>query len=171
MVALSAHAESPAPDASTVAKRERNVSSHIASAIADGLPKFSPVPADPMASPPAAFTESRNAIVHLPAYIVREKRPPSPEDMLTAKGWEEDAAERYLGPKDGLDRSLNEVSLLDLWKRIPVLGKIPFVPFGSMTNGQRAQFLYERVEAKRRWAELLDFGTPAPVTEKPRKKP
>ncbi|MDB6128755.1 MAG: hypothetical protein JWM35_2651 [Verrucomicrobia bacterium] len=171
LVTLSANAEAPVSDTSIPEKRARIVSSHIAAAISDGLPKYSPVQADAKTSPAVPADEARNTIIHLPTYIVREKRPPSPEDLLTAKGWENDAAERYLGPKDGLDRSLNAVTLTDLWRKIPILGKIPFVPFGSMSNGERAQFLNERIESKRRWTELLDFGQPEPATKKPKKNP
>ena len=174
LVLITAFGSLRAADENTVKespKVERPISPRLSKEITAGLPKFAP-PATSVTTPgsTAIVEEPRNAIIHLPTYIVRDRREPSKEDILTTQGWEEDAVKRYLGPKDNLDRTLNAVTLAELWKSIPLLGRIPFVPFGSVSDGQRAQFLYERVETKRRFMEILDMGTLAPP-EKPRSSP
>ena len=155
----------PAPPA----KKDRALSPHLASVLAETLPKFdaaklATVSAETHLLP--APDHSQNSIVRLPDFIVRDKRPPGQEDMLTAKGWEADAAKRYLTPKGSLDRTLNAVTLTELWQSIPLIGRIPFVPFHSLNDGQRAQEIYERVEAKRRWSEILDVEETAQKLEK-----
>ena len=154
---------------SVPAKKDRALSPHLASVLAETLPKFDtakPAPAPAGTPPPPTAGQPQNGIVRLPDFIVREKRPPGQEDLLTAKGWEADAAKRYLTPKGSLDRTLNAVTLTELWQSIPVLGRIPFVPFHSLNDGQRAQVIYERVVAKRRWAEVLDVEEAAQKLEK-----
>ncbi|MEO6875029.1 MAG: hypothetical protein ABI222_09420 [Opitutaceae bacterium] len=108
-----------------------------------------------MAAPTA--DRPRNIIVRLPTYIVREQRPIRDEDVITEKGREHAMALRYMGPQNNLDRTLNAFTLADAWKSIPLLGKLPFVPFDSKSYDERAAAIYERIEKKRRFGDLLDI--------------
>lgn len=175
LLAVLVHAESAAPaDSAPPARRERALSPRLASVLAATLPKYeAPTPGGATAGANRATRtdQPQNDIIRLPDYIVREHRLPTPEDLLTAKGWEADASRRYLGPKGNLDRTLNAVTLAELWQSIPVLGRIPFVPFNSLNDGQRAQLIDGRVEAKRRWAELLDVEGTAQKLEKEKVPP
>ena len=108
----------------------------------------------------------RNGIIRLPTYVVRgAARPPDEYEILTPKGHDAAMAQRYLGPQSNLDRVLNGVTLTGLWKSIPVLGKVPFVPFASMTYDERAAFIYEKPEKKRRFNELMSIEQAAPKPE------
>jgi len=168
LAASSVQAEPATGGPAVSPKRERIVSSRLASAILDTLPKYDSVKAAaPPPAPEISEDPSRNAIVRLPSYIVRESRPPSAEDILTEKGREAAMARRYLGPQTNLDRSLNSVTLTDLWKSIPILGRIPFVPFASLTYDQRAALIYEETEKRRRFGELLNIEQLARAAEPP----
>jgi hypothetical protein len=129
-------------------------------------PKYDPPRPDALASAPdTAGDQPRNAIIRLPTYVVRgTARPPDEYEILTPKGRDAAMAQRYLGPQSGLDRALNGVTLTGLWKSIPLLGRIPFVPFSSMTYDQRAALIYEQPEKKRRLEELLSIGPTTPDT-------
>lgn len=140
---------------------------------AGALPKYAP-PKPESAAPAtvSAGDRPRNGIIRLPTYLVREARPISDEDVLTQQGRESAMARRYLGPQAGLDRTLNAVTLAGLWKSIPVVGRVPFIPFESMTYEERAALIYERPERKRRYDELLSieqFARDADKTKAPDK--
>lgn len=155
LVALSpaAWAETPVP--ATPVPAEPAVSPKLTKLFGDTPPKF-----DPPKSTTAATTTGpapRNGIIRLPTYIVRETRPISDDDVITPAGREHAMAQRWLGPQSGLDSALNTVTLAGLWHSIPILGKIPFVPFDSMSYDQRAAKIYEKPEKKRRFGELLDI--------------
>ena len=122
-------------------------------------PKYDPPKPQSAPTPPAiAGDQPRNRIIRLPTYIVRDKIPvPDEYEILTQKGRNAAMAQRYLGPKTDAERVLNSLSLTRLWKSIPVLGQIPFVPFGSMTYEERAALIYERLEQKRRFDELMSI--------------
>ncbi len=153
-------------------KRESALSPGLASTILATLPKYHPPkPAPAAAAPSGPADQPRNGIIRLPDFIVRDRRLPDPEDLLTEKGRNAAAAARYFGPETTLDRVLNHVTLNDLWKSIPVLGKIPFVPFQSMDRGERAMYLYGRVEEQRRTKELLEFDAAARKLEQEEAKP
>ncbi len=102
----------------------------------------------------------------LPIFIVRAGRPPGEEELLTETGREAAMAPRYAGPQSRLDRTLNAVTLDDLWRSIPLLGRIPFVAFGSLTYNQRAVAEYAQVEQRRRFGELLEIERFAQQAEK-----
>lgn len=139
-------------------------------------PKYEPPKTESGA--PASFSPSpdrpRNGIVRLPAFVVRgSARPPDEYEILTPKGRDAAMARRYLGPQSGLDRALNGVTLAGLWKSIPILGRVPFVPFASMTYDERAAFIYEKPELKRRFDELMSIEQAGRETKKdqPAEKP
>lgn len=150
LVAGTGRAETPPPPAAAPA-----LSPHLSAVIADSLPKYqSPGTGQPTSAP--ASDQPRNTIVRLPDYVVRDARPPDSYDLITRKGHAQIAMNRYLGPSNGFDRAfLNAVTLVDLWQSIPVLGKVPFVPFGSQSNADRALEIYDPIERKRRMQELL----------------
>jgi hypothetical protein len=149
---------SAAPAAISVA--EPFVSPQLAKLFAGNPPKFSPPKPDSAASAPAGpgAEQPRNGIVHLPTYIVRgNTRLPDEYQLLTPQGRDAAMAQRYMGPQNTLDHVLNAVTLADLWKSIPLLGKIPFVPFDSKSYNERAASIYERPELKRRFDELMNI--------------
>ena len=156
-----ATAENPGP--ARVAQ-ERAVSSHVAELLAAATPKFSV--AKPRDQAPhsdgqaeAGAEKPANGIVRLPQYVVREPRLPTRQEIMTRAELERHAMNRYLGPEDGFDRGvLNVVTLAGLWKKIPLIGLIPFVPFGSVTNEERAMAMYEEEERKRKMAELMGLA-------------
>jgi hypothetical protein len=132
-------------------------------------PKYdSPKPGATAPRPAPTSDQPRNSIIRLPTYIVRETRPISDDEVLTQNGREHAMAMRYLGPQNSLDLALNAVTLTDLWKSIPVLGRIPFVPFDSMSYSQRAAKIYELPERKRQLNELLSIEQFARDAENPK---
>jgi len=77
-------------------------------------------------------------------FVVHASRLLTEDEVLTDKGMAELAMNRYLGPADGIDRGLlNVFTLPGLWKKIPVLGRIP-CPLPGMTNETRAMRLYKQ---------------------------
>jgi hypothetical protein len=108
-------------------------SAYISAAIAAGLPKFVPKQGGGDAGIAAADAARKAAgsdagITTMPAYTVREAKVPDEERILTYAGRAKVAMDRYLGPSDSLDRGLlNRYTLPELWKRIPILGRLPFV--------------------------------------------
>jgi len=136
-------------------------------------PKFDPP--KPATSAAVSTTVSlttdkpRNGIIRLPTYLVRgDTRLPDEYQILTPKGRDAAIAQRYMGPQNQLDRALNAVTFTDLWKSIPLLGKVPFVPFDSMSYNERAAAIYERTELKRRYNELMSVEQTALELEKPK---
>jgi hypothetical protein len=107
-------------------------------------------PAVPLATDPF--------VTALPRYVVSEDRLPTAAQVMSRRAVEEAAMNRYLGPKDGLDRGLlNAVTIKQLWEKIPVIGKILPSPIPSISNEQRAmQRYYEdlRLEKKNDLLEL-----------------
>jgi hypothetical protein len=159
-----------APSAPTSAT-EPNASPKLAKLFAGAPPKFDPPKSDSAASvretAPIATETPRNGIVRLPTYIVRgDTRLPDEYQILTPKGRDAAMALRYMGPQNQLDHALNAFTLADLWKSIPVLGKVPFVPFDSKTYNERAALIYERPELKRRINELMNVEHTAQELEK-----
>ncbi len=143
-------------------KHEHATSPKLTSTILATLPKYDPPKASTGASTRVGPEDKpRNGIIRLPDFVVRDRRPPDPEDLLTEKGRNAAAATRYLGPETTLDRVLNHTTLSDLWKKIPLLGDLPFVPFQSMDRGERAMYLYGRIEEERRIKELMDLDATA----------
>ncbi|MBS0662600.1 MAG: hypothetical protein JSR48_05005 [Verrucomicrobia bacterium] len=132
------------------------------------LPKYDPAVANRAETKVRLLREQpRNGILRLPDYIVREPRVPDQREMLTEKGRDAVAMNTYLGPSDGLDRGfLNAFTLVGAWKKIPLLNRLPIVPFGSMTNEERAREIYDREERRKQFLELMGLDAMAKQTEK-----
>ena len=162
LLAATGRAQPAAPVAP--ANASAPVSPKLARLFGGNPPKFNP----PQAPDPATVTVDppRNDIVRLPLFMVRDSRPPTEYDVLTEAGRETALARRYLGPQSTLDRNLNAVNLVSLWKSIPLLGRIPFVPFGSLSYTDRAVLIYDEVEKRRRFGELMDIELLARKAEK-----
>ena len=164
-----ARAQTAAPATPAVAP-QAIVSPKLTKLFAGQPPKFDPpkpeTPA-PAALPSSPTDQPRNGIVRLPTFLVRgDQQVPDEIQILTPKGREAAMAQRYMGPQSDLDSALNSFTLTGVWKSIPLLGKIPFVPFGSMTYNERAAFIYERPELKRRFDELMNIDEAAREFEK-----
>jgi hypothetical protein len=100
---------SPAP----AAKKERPISSGVASALAASMPKYNPPPKpnpDDEDVDLRDVDKPRNGIIRLPKYTVQEKKPPvfRERDIFTRGGLADLAKSRYL---TATDRVLNRVTL------------------------------------------------------------
>ena len=75
----------PAADSDGVT---RSVSPGIAAALSAGMPKYSPPTPTPTPTPETEADKPKNGIIRLPAYLVRERRPPifRPRDLYTPTG-------------------------------------------------------------------------------------
>lgn len=132
-------------------------------------PKAAPAGRDPGASEearPVVSPAPANTIVRLPDYVVRERKPPrlpEPEEVMSPREREQLALQRFLGDEQGLDRALSMVTPVHLWRRIPLLGRFPFL--GFETNEQRAVRLYEEARRTERLAYLYspEFHPKAPA--------
>jgi hypothetical protein len=120
--------------------------------VAAGLPKFDPKQASGSNSGQTEVLPSKalsdlaqpSGVIKLPTFVVRGSSLMTEDEVLTDKGMAELAMNRYLGPADGIDRGLlNAFTLPGLWKKIPVLGRIP-CPLPGMTNETRAMWLYKQ---------------------------
>ena len=165
LLAATGRAQAAAPVAPAIAGAP--VSPKLARLFGGNPPKFNPPKApDPATVPVNPDDPPRNDIVRLPLFMVRDSRPPTEYDVLTEAGRATALARRYLGPQSTLDRNLNAVNLVSLWKSIPLLGRIPFVPFGSLSYTDRAVLIYDEVEKRRRFGELMDIELLARKAEK-----
>jgi hypothetical protein len=120
-------------------------SARLSAEIAAGLPKYVPKGNEPAPAARPAPPQERQAAADpsvsvLPAVTVTEARLPTPEGILTKEARAQKFVAAYMGDSDGLDRGfLNRFTLQQLWKMIPILGRLPFVGTpGHMTNEQRA---------------------------------
>jgi hypothetical protein len=121
----------------STAKRPRLVSSHVANVLNDLAARE--VPPTPVAGAATAESAARqrieaaspdvpaNRIVRLPDYIVREPRLPSREEVTPRRSLEQMAMQKYFGDETSLYRVLNMFSPVHLWRKIPGLGKFPFM--------------------------------------------
>ena len=163
-----ARAQSAVP--ATPAAAEPPVSPKLAKLFAGTPPKYDPPKPGSTAPASAAHPptdQPRNGIVRLPNFIVRgDHRLPDEYQILTPKGRDAAMAQRYLGPQSNLDHVLNAVTVADLWKKIPILGRFPFI--SSMSYNERAAHIYERPELKRRFNELLSIEQAAQELETPK---
>ncbi len=177
-----AAAERASSPTSPIESRERVISPRVAGMLAAAAPKFaaSPATATPDAAATAPVARERiaadgrpapaNGIVRLPDYVVRERKPaklPEPEEVMSPRALEQIAMQRFLGDEQGLDRALSVLTPVHLWRKIPVLGKVPFG--GFQTNEDRAMGMYRAAQIKERWEYLLspEFKpTPAPPPAK-----
>ena len=129
---------------------QKVVSPQLSSVILEGLPRFESPQAvrfDPAkASGPGVESPigpaPSFASVQLPAFDVTALKDfPREEDVLTLKGQAEADMDEYLGDRHGLDRGvLNRYTLPELWRKIPVLGVLPFAGTQkSISNADRAK--------------------------------
>jgi hypothetical protein len=132
-------------------------------AVKMGLPKFDPAQsakaaADKTAAKPASPQDP--GLVQMNKYTVTGLPPPKPDQVLSQKARADKAMKRYLGDADGLDRGfLNRFTLTDLWKKIPVLGRLPVVL--SSSNEERALAMAredERIEEQKELTDLASAG-------------
>lgn len=141
----------------------RVISPRMAEVLRATLPSYGEVIRQQTAPPKeptklAAPLETDPSVASLPRYVVNEGKLPTPDQVMTSRAVAEAAMNRYLGPKDGLDRGvLNAVTIKQLWEKIPVIGKIlpPLIP--SISNEERAlQRYYEdvRLQTKNDLLEL-----------------
>jgi hypothetical protein len=130
----------------------RLISSPLSMTDTAGLQKFDPMQASGSKSgqtevrPSKAISDlaQSDGVIQLPTFEARAPRLLTEDEVLTDKGRAELAMNRYLGPADGIDRGLlNAFTLPGLWKKIPVLGRIPCL-LGGMTNETRAMQLYKQ---------------------------
>ncbi len=144
------------------------LSRRLSAELASSLPKFDPAAAQTAAAKGRLPRDQpRNGILRLPDYIVREPKVPNETEVLTEKGKDAVAMNTYLGPSDGFDRGfLNAVTLVGLWKKIPVLNRLPIVPFGSITNEERAREVYDREQQRKAFMELMALDAFAKQAEK-----
>lgn len=99
------------------------------------------------------------SVVRLPQVIVNENKLPNATEVMSRRALEEYAMNRYLGSKDGLDRGfLNRFTIPELWKKIPILGRLLPAPIG-VTNEDRAMQLYHEDLRRQKMNNLLDLGT------------
>ena len=98
--------------------------------------------------------------VRLPDLVVNGlKDLPADDQVLTRKGEETAAMDEFLGAPHGLDRGvLNRFTLPQLWRKIPVLGVLPFVgtPL-QISNEDRAMQMAERADMEE-LKQLVSIG-------------
>jgi hypothetical protein len=158
-----------APDESA-SQRTRAISPYLRRVLNDASARVAPPP--PSASDASAESAARQRValedpdllgkpvVRLPEYHVREPKLPSPQEVMTRKALEQYAMNKYLGDERGFDRGfLNLFNLASLWKKVPVLGKVPLP--GFVTNEDRAMQLYHEDRNRQRWSDAMEFLTPA----------
>ncbi len=160
MLGTAAAAPTPAP--ATPAATEPAVSPKLTKLFGGEPPKFDPAKAAAPAAKPIP-DKPQNGIIRLPMYLVREPRPIRSEDVMTDQARSEALVKRYDREPTGLDLMLNKYTIGDLWKKIPVLGKIS--DFGtSMSYNDRIATEYSRYEAKRKYLEALGVSADMPPT-------
>lgn len=150
------------PDAAAIAESQevsdgkpgvpRLLSGRFKAAVSASLPRYETVEpnADENAEEPAPFKSGTNEgeVLRLPNFVVRDARPPKPEDVLSLEG----EMSRYLGSKDGFDRGLlNRVVLRRDFGIATVL------LFDAMRNDTRAKMMYRDEKRLQDRAELLDL--------------
>jgi hypothetical protein len=155
--------------------RQRLVSPRVAQMLADVAAR-EPASASNSTAPTEAAARSRmgsedrdvpaNRIVRLPDYIVRAPRLPPREEVMSRRSLEQIAMQKYFGDETSLYRVLNMFSPVHVWRKIPVLGKFPFMigqfsgpgsgrARGAYTNEDRAMELYEFERMRERWETMM----------------
>ena len=114
-------------------------------AISAGLPKYEPkkAPVRSTASPIVAASKREGSsaeVTSMPEFTVRESKLPTTEKVLTYKGRTKILMDEFMGDSDGMDRGvLNRYTLAQLWAKIPILGRLPFIGTAfNMSVGERA---------------------------------
>ncbi|MEO6875461.1 MAG: hypothetical protein ABI222_11645 [Opitutaceae bacterium] len=145
-------ASSPAPSSEKAAAFEET-SPRLQALLTTSLPAFGPVKLGPMEKPqatdPVQAHLSGGDVVVMSRFVVRDAPPPKTEDLLTVAG----QLDRYLGPKDGLDRGYFN-KLVFHWGD----GATGFALFDAETNETRAKDRAFDDQRLRHRAELLDLA-------------
>jgi hypothetical protein len=158
LLAIAVAGRGQAPESAASMPRARAVSTRAAEMLSAAVPKYA---ANPVAAPAPAAAIPRvappekpaNQIVHLPGVIVRERRPPAREEILSDAELAKIGMNRYIGPYDGLDRGvLNLFTVKSLWKKIPVLGRYELL--GFETNEERGLRLYKAAKQQEEFENL-----------------
>lgn len=175
LVALASTGTAEAAESSTRASRV--VSPHVARMLADASSRYQPEPARSVADaakaePASEEVRPANSIVRLPDYLVRSRRLPAAEEVMTRAELEKVAMQKYLGDETSLDRVLNMFSIAGLWAKLPIVGRYPFIvgqysgrnagwAVGPRTNEQRAYDRYDTEQRAQRMAELQGLLSPS----------
>ena len=130
------------------------LSPRLKAALSTGLPAYDPAKSTASANGNKLALERANAATGeahvLPRFMVRESPPPKMEDLLTSAA----KLDRYLGPKEGLDRGLlNKVVLR--WGDEAV----GFTLFDADKNERRAKIRENDVKRLSQRMELLDLAS------------
>lgn len=133
-------------------------SEHVAGLLAAATPRFAITPADKPATlkaPGQAAALPANEIVHLPNFVVREPRVPTPEDVRTPRGLQLYAMNKYLGSPTGFSRGvLNRFTLADGWtrltKHVPLLNRFEWASSPEKTALDR----YYDDEVRKKMSDL-----------------
>lgn len=105
----------------------------------------------------APLASVSDEILHLTKVVVRGPRPLDPKDVLSPEG----KMDRYLGPKDGLDRGvLNRVTLHF------GLGFVQLAFFDAIDNETRAKEAFRDDQRLRDRAELEDLASRFELVDK-----
>jgi len=151
-------------------------SEKMTSIIRAGLPAYEPKPAAPKNTGTNAAAQAGAPDSPVPAGVVRmrpfltlEQRLPSTEVILTEKGKADMAMDKYIGDRYGLNRGvLNRYTIAELWKKIPVLGLIPFGgPPGSTSNQEIALTQYDSDQLKESLEELRQLNAISSMEKPP----
>lgn len=124
------------------AKRERAISSGVAAALADRMPKYSPPPKPNPEDEEVDLRDvdkPRNGIIRLPKYTVQEKKPPvfRERDLFNRAGFADLAKRRYL---TGAYRALNSF----------------YIPLFTASPEEHALAMYAEDERLQNMADLKD---------------
>jgi hypothetical protein len=135
--ALLATSSAVGADAEVQANSTRNVSPRLAEILASTLPHYEspPVPTTAATTPqgfsvllnPSPADLDTSSVVRMSDFIVGGQKLPPPTDVMSKPALERYAMRKYLGEEQGLNRALNMFTVDALWRKIPVLGKVPFV--------------------------------------------
>lgn len=179
-VALLATSSAVGADAEVQANSTQNVSPRLAEILASALPRYESPPAPPAAaSAPLGFSVLLNpspagldtsSVVRMSDFIVGGQKLPPPTDVMSKPALERYAMRKYLGEEQGLNRALNMFTVDSLWRKIPVLGKVPFVlaqssgrsaelPSIPRNNAERAMQLYKADKRAQQIDQLSGLST------------
>lgn len=129
------------------------LSTHLKAALGAKEPHFAPPVPAPAAKVDEAFRqkiETDDDILHLPKVVVKGPRPLQPDDVISPEG----KMDRFLGPKDGLDRGVLNAHTLNFG-----VGLIQFAFFNAMTNADRAREAFHDDLRRREYEALQDFAS------------
>jgi hypothetical protein len=129
------------------------LSTHLKAALGEQGPTFVPTAPAPATGVDEAFQqkiETGDDILHLPKVVVKGPRPLDQDEVLSTLG----KMDRFLGPKDGLDRGfLNRVTLNF------GAGFVSIALFDATTNEDRAKEAFHDDLRRREYEELQDFAS------------